>query len=326
MRSLAKLICCVLLLTVCLSSVAWSARVAGKVTAVDGKTVTAVFPTGIEPNALLVVLAGTGESVAGTAVVKTCSGTGPYETTAKLLFVSDAENFVAGRDCYVNSFDAIPPTTRMEVPVRVPVPAPASQVLGYPPTHDLKLYYYAAGQTAGYGTVGLGYERTLRVNRGLALEIDAGVTALGNVNGEDPKVVDTDQMIMTANGRARFDFSDFIGFYTAYRWSKARGDEAHWGDVLGGLSGAPLVGPSQFSDETVMSQGLEYGVTVRPWNKFAISAGYIPAYRTDIGTIGVQSVPAYTGEVRFGTRIGALRIRGVKCDDLWQADLGVTIR
>ncbi len=325
MRSLARLISYALLLALICCSVAWSARVTGKVSAVKGKTVTAVFPTGIEPNAMMIVLAGEGESVAGTAVVQTCAGTGPYEVTGRLLFVSDAENLVAGRDCYVNSLEAIPATSNLEVPLCPPTVVPASRALGYPPTHDLKLYYYAAGQTAGYGTVGLGYERTLRVNRGLALELDAGITALGNVNGENPKVVDTEQVIWTANGRARFDFSDFAGFYAAYRFSKARGDDDHWGDVLDRLSG-PVVGPSQFDDRTVMSQGLEYGITLRPWDKLAISAGYIPQYRTDVGTVGVQTAPAYTGELRFGTRVGALRLRGIKCEDLWQADLGITIR
>lgn len=324
MRSLAKLICCCLLLTLIFSSVAWSARVTGKVTSVNGKTIKAVFPTGVEPNAMLIMLSGVGESVAGTAVVQTCSKTEPYEISARLLFVSDSENLVAGRDCYVNAIETLPAPSRIAAPVRAVVPA--SRALGYPPTHDLKLYYYAAGQTAGYGTVGLGYERTLRVNRGLALEVDAGITAVGNVNGGNPKVVDTNQAIMTANGRARFDFSDFAGFYTAYRWTQARGDDQRWGDVLDNISGKPFVGPSQFDDQMVMMQGLEYGVTVRPWNKLAISAGFIPQYRTDFGTIGVQTTPAYTGELRMGTRVGGLRVRGIKADDYWQADLGITIR
>lgn len=327
MRSLAKYICCCLLLTLMLSSIAWSARVTGKVTEVKGRTVTAVFPTGIEPNAMMIVLAGEGESVAGTAVVQTCSGTGPYEITGRLLFVSDAENLVAGRDCYVNSLEAVPPTTRIEIPLPAPpCPVRASEALGYPPTHDLKLYYYAAGQNVGYGTIGLGYERTLRVNRGLALEVDGGITALGSVNGDDPKVVDTTQLIMNANARARFDFSDFFGFYTSYRWTQARGDDEHWSDALGALSGRPMSGYSEFDSHTVMSQGLEYGLTVRPFNKFALSAGYIPSYRSDFGTIGVCCAPAYTGELRLGTKVGALRVRGIKSEDLWQADLGITIR
>lgn len=326
MRSLVKLISCCILLTLLFSAASLSARVTGKVTAVDGKSVTAVFPVGIEPNAMMIVLSGAGESVAATSVVQTCSGTGPYEVTARLLFISDAENLVAGRDCYVNSLEAIPAPSRIAIPLPTPASVPASQVLGYPPTHDLKLYYYAAGQTAGYGTVGLGYERTLRVNRGLALEVDGGFTAVGNVNGQNPKVVDTEQAIVTANGRARFDFSSFLGFYTAYRWSRARGDDEHWSDVLNRVSNGQIVAPSQFDDQVVMAQGLEYGITVRPFNKLAISAGFIPQYRTDIGTVGVQSAPAYTGELRIGTRIGALRVRGIKCDDLWQADLGITIR
>lgn len=325
MRSLAKFVCCCLLLTFIFSSVVWSARVTGKVVSVNGKAITAVFPTGVEPNAMLIVLSGAGESVAGTAVVQTCSGTGPYEISARMLFVSDSENMIAGRDCYVNSLETVPPPSTISVPAPA-APCPPSRAMGYPPTHDLKLYYYAAGQTAGYGTVGLGYERTLRLNKGIALELDAGYTAVGSVNGANPKVVSTDQGIMTANGRARFDFSDFLGFYTAYRWTRARGDDEHWTDVLDKVSGRPVIAPSQFDDQTVMMQGLEYGITFRPGRTMSLSAGFIPVYRSDFGTIGVQSAPAYTGELRIGTRAGALRVRGIKCDDLWQADLGITIR
>ena len=319
MRILATLVLSCLILTCMLSVAGWAEHVFGKVTSVSGKSITASFPTPVQPNAIMVVRSGEGESVAGTAVSKRCSGNGPYEVTGSILFVSDTLNLAAGKEIYVNAIDTTP------VPSRIDPPTP-KHVSENPPTHDLKLYYYAAGQTVGYGTLGLGYEKTLRVSRGLGLELDGGITAVGNVNSGNPKVVDTDQLIKTANGRVRFDFSDFAGFYTAYRWNEGRGDPEHWSDVASKLAGKQFVAQSQFDDQTVMTQGLEYGMTLRPSNKLAVSFGFIPAYRADYGTIGVRSTPGYTGELRFGTNHGALRIRGIKSDDFWQADLGITIR
>lgn len=318
MRILARLALCCLILT-CLLSVAGSAEhVFGKLLSVSGKTIVASFPTPVQPNAIMVVRSGEGESVAGTAVSKRCSGAGPYDVTGSILFVSDSLNLTAGKEVYVNAIDTMPVPSRID--------SPPAYVSNNPPTHDLKLYYYAAGQTVGYGTLGLGYEKTLRVSRGLGLELDGGITAVGNVNGTNPKVVDTDQLIKNASGRVRFDFSDFAGFYTAYRWNEGRGDAEHWNDLTSKLAGKQFVAPSQFDSQTVMTQGLEYGLTIRPWNRFALSAGFIPNYRADYGTLGVCTAPAYTGELRFGTNHGALRLRAIKSDDLWQADLGITIR
>lgn len=269
----------------------------------------------------MVVLTGEGQAVAGTAVSKKCTGSGPYEITGGILFVSDSINLAAGKQVYVNSIDTLPPPSRLDPPV-----PDCPRVTSSPPTHDLKLYYYAAGQDVGYGTVGLGYEKTLRISRGLGLEVDGGITAVGNVSGQDPDVINTDQLIKSLNGRARFDFSDSAGFYTAYRWSEGRGDESHWTDLTNKLLGKQFVAPSAYDTQTVMSQGLEYGLTLRPWNRLALSFGYIPQYRTDYGTIGVSTQPGYTGELRIGTNRGALRIRGIKSEDFWQADLGITIR
>ena len=318
MRSIARLtIVCVLL--ICMLSVAgWSERVYGKVTSVFGKTISASFPTPVTSNAMMVILTGEGESVAGTAVSRKCSGTGPYEVTGGILFVSDSLRLTAGKEVYVNSIDTMPAPSRIEPPR--PQPSPRT------PDRDLKLYYYAAGQAVGYGTLGLGYERTLRVSRGLGLEVDGGMTAVGNVSGGNANVVNTDQLIKSLNGRARFDFSDFCGFYTAYRWSEGRGDDAHWAEVLSKLQGKQFVAPSAFDKPQVVLQGLEYGMTLRPANKLAFSFGFIPQYRADYGTIGVRAQPGYAGELRLGTHHGALRLRGIKSDDYWQADLGVTIR
>ena len=318
MRILATLVLCCLILTT-LSVAGWAEHVFGKVTSVQGKAITASFPTPVSPNAIMVIRTGEGEAVAGTAVTKRCSGSGPYEVLGTILFVSDSLNLTAGKEAYVNAIDTMPPPSRIDPPI-------SYHRSSGPPTHDLKLYYYAAGQTVGYGTLGIGYERTLRVNRGVGLELDGGITAVGNVNGQNPKVVDTDQLIKTASGRVRFDFSDFAGFYTAYRWNEGRGDADHWNDLTGKLAGKLFTSKSQFDDQTVMTQGLEYGLTLRPWNRLAISAGYIPEYRADYGTLGVRSTPAYTAELRFGTNHGAFRLRGIKSDDMWQADLGITIR
>lgn len=318
MRSVARLtIVCVLL--ICMSSVAgWSERVYGKVTSVFGKTISASFPTPVTSNAIMVILTGDGESVAGTAVSRKCSGAGPYEVTGGILFVGDSLSFTAGKEVYVNSIDTTPAPSRIEPPR--PQPSPRT------PDRDLKLYYYAAGQTVGYGTLGLGYERTLRVSRGLGLEVDGGITAVGNVSGGSADVVNTDQLIKSLNGRVRFDCSDFCGFYSAYRWNQGRGDDEHWAEVVNKLQGKDFVAPSRFDTQQVMQQGLEYGITLRPLGSMALSFGFIPQYRTDYGTIGVRAQPGYTGELRFGTHHGALRLRGIKSDDYWQADLGVTIR
>jgi hypothetical protein len=318
-RMFAKCVICCLALMCVLSAAVWPARVIGKVTAVSGKSITASFPTPVQADAIMVVLVGDGESVAGTAVSRRCSGSGPYDVTGGILFVSDAVNLAAGKEIYVNSVDTTP------APSRIPAP-PQQHTSSSPPTHDLKLYYYAAGQNVGYGTLGLGYEKTVRVSRGLGVELDGGITAVGNISGQNPNVVNTDQLIKTLNGRTRFDFSDFAGFYTAYRWSQGRGDDQRWSDLAGKLSGKQFVAASAFNDQTVALQGLEYGLTLRPWNKLAMSFGYIPQYRADYGTFGVCTAPGYTGELRFGTNHGALRLRGIKSDGYWQADLGITIR
>lgn len=316
MRSLVKLGFICLILSCFFCSAVWSVRVMGTVTSVDAKSITCTFPAIVEPNSMIMVLSGDGESIAATAVACKCTGIGPYSVTANILFVGDSLNLIAGKAAYVNSLNTRP------APSRIPVAFPRSN----PPANDLKLYYYAAGQTVGYGTLGLGYERTLRASRGLALEVDGSAATVGSINGDDPKVINTDQLILSANGRVRFDFSDFGGFYTAYRWSQGRGNEEHWSELVDSLAGKTFIGPSQFDDQTVMMQGLEYGMTIRPWRNLALSAGYIPSYRADYGMFGVRTQPGYTGELRFGTKHGALRIRGIKSDDYWQADFGITIR
>lgn len=297
---------------------AYSTRVTGRVIEISGQNLTADFPVPVKPSSIMVVLAGSGEAVAGTAVSRQCSGAGPYCVRGSILFVGDAVNLVAGREVYVNSMDTLPAPSKVTDPEPQPVAGPSA--------NDLKLYYYAAGQNVGYGTLGLGYERSVRISRGLGLELDGGITAVGNLNSQDASVVDTDQLIKSLNARTRFDFSDTAGFYAAYRWSEGRGDDQSWSRLVNNLPGKTFVAPSEFDDGTVRQQGLEYGLTFRPTGKFALSVGFIPQYRTDYGMFGVCTAPGYTGELRFGTGRGALRLRGIKSDDYWQADLGITIR
>lgn len=316
--SIRFVVCCAALACAVSGSIA-SNRVVGKVTAVSSKAITASFPVPVQSNAMMIVLAGRGESVAGTAVSTRCCGTGPYEVCGSILFVSDTLNLVAGREVYVDSVCTLPADST----IPAPKPEPASS---NPPTHDLKLYYYAAGQNVGYGTLGVGYEKTLRVSRGLGLELDGGITAVGNINGQNADVIDTDQLIKSLNARTRFDFSNAAGFYTAYRWSEGRGTDRYWSQLADNMAGRQFVAPSEYDDGTVKLQGLEYGLTLRPTNKLALSFGFIPQYRTDYGTFGVCTSPGYTGELRFGTKRGALRLRGIKSDDYWQADLGITLR
>ncbi len=317
LKPIRCLLLCVIMSCVAAGS-AQSTRVTGKVTEISGQNLAASFPVPVKPNSIMVVLSGSGEAVAGTAVSQRCSGLGPYCVRGSILFVGDSLNLVAGREIYVNSVDTLPASSK--------VAAPNPQPVSSPPVNDLKLYYFAAGQNVGYGTLGLGYERTVRVSRGLGLELDGGVTAVGNLNSQDASVVDTDQLIKSLNARTRFDFSDTAGFYAAYRWSEGRGDDQSWSRLAGAMPGKTFVAPSEFDDGTVRQQGLEYGLTFRPTGKFALSVGFIPQYRTDYGMFGVCTCPGYTGELRFGTGRGALRLRGIKSDDYWQADLGITIR
>ena len=174
--------------------------------------------------------------------------------------------------------------------------------------------------------MGLGYERTVQLSSMLGVEFDAGITGLGNVNAQNPDVVDTDQLMKSLTGRVKLDFTRGFGCYPGYRWNQGRGDAVSWGNVTQGLDGKNFVAPSSEDPGTVMLQGLEYGLTLRPISKLGFSMGYIPKYRIDYGSFGVRSEPAYTAQIRFGGKSGAVRLRGIKSDDYWLADLGITIR
>ena len=324
MRVLAQVVVlpCVVLLAVC--GQARAGRVVGEVTDIVGGRITATFPVAVKSNAMMIVLAGRGEAVAGMAIADKCTGSGPYEVSGKVSYIADASAIAVGKDVYVSSMNVVEvPRPRYISPAARP---PAAARPARSADRDLCLYYYAAGQTVGYGAVGLGYERTIMISRTLGVEFDGGITGVGNVSAESPDVINSDQLIKSLNGRARLDFSRGFGVYTGYRWNQGRGDESHWDEVTKRLEDKEFVAPSTYDSCMVLLQGLEYGVTVRPFNLMALSVGYIPKYRVDYGTFGVRSEPAYTAELRFGGKSGAVRIRGIKSDDYWLADLGITIR
>lgn len=298
-------------------------RVMGELTKVNNDVIIASFPVPIRPRALMTILKGEGESVAGLAIAQDCKGEEPpYEVRGALYFSMDAVAVTAGKKVYVNSINA----------GAAPSSIPQEQALKKDPPYrppsdqDLKLYYYAAGQTVGYGAFGLGYERSIKLYKAVSLEADGGITGIGNVDSEDSNNLSADQLIKSINGRLRLDLSKGFAVYTGYRWNEARGDDEHWNTLVERLNGTHYTGMSNNEQGTVLMKGMEYGITVRPFKRFSLSAGYIPEYMSDFGTLGTISQPAYTGELRFGGNRGAVRLRGITTTDYWLADLGITIR
>lgn len=309
-----------LLALLLLSTAAICENLTGSVIEVNGDTVIASFPAPVKSRAMMIVLSGEGESVAGMAVVDKCYGDGPYNVYGKVSFVSDAANMTAGKRVYVNSANVT------QAVGHAAVSTPLAQITQSPTDRDMGLYYYAAGQTVGYGTLGVGLDKTLRVSRGIGVELDGGITAVGNVDAQDAGTVNTDQLIKNLTGRLKFDFGPKFGVYSGYRWNEGRGDDEHWDNLQNSLYGKNFVAASEQDWGTVLTQGFEYGLTIRPARKFSMSFGFIPEYRADYGGLGVLSEAAYTGEIRFGSGTGAVRIRGLTTEDFWQADLGITIK
>ena len=296
-------------------------RVVGEVTRVMGREITADFPVPVYPRSMMMVLRGDGEAIAGTAVAQRCEGDfPPYRVVGELLFATDSVELVAGKKVYVNAINTAPAPSSIK----------RSGVAGgsHLPTaaNSLGLYYFAAGQTAGYGALGLGYERGVRIVDGLRIEIDGGITGVGNLSARDPNVVNTDQLIKSANGRLRLDFGPRFGVYSAYRWSEARGDTSRWDTLTRRLRGEAFIAPSTLDAGTVRMQGIEYGLTLSPAPRLALCAGYVPVYRADYGSLGVRSEPAYTAEIRLGVGDRTLRLRGILTDGYWIGDLGIAIR
>jgi len=295
-------------------------RVVGEVTRVIGREIVADFPVPVYPRSMMMVLRGDGDSIAGTAIAQRCEGDlPPYQVTGELLFATDSVELVAGKKVYVNAINTAPAPSSIKRSVvaggsHLPMAA-----------NSLGLYYFAAGQTVGYGALGLGYERGVRIVDGLRIEVDGGITGVGNINARDPNVVNTDQLIKSASGRLRFDFGPRFGFYTAYRWTEARGDAARWDTLTRRLRGAPFVAPSTLDSGIVRMQGIEYGLMVSPAPRLVLCAGYVPVYLADYGSLGVRSDPAYTAEIRLGLGNRILRLRGAMTDGYWIGDLAIGI-
>lgn len=319
-----------LVLGICCQAIA--EELMGEVVEIKDKAIVARFPAPVDPHSMIIIMSGVGDGVAGAAISNICTGNdGPYIVRGKITFVAKASAMIAGQKCYVNSLNAGVAPVKAAAPAKLDVQSsanPASIPCAASPAlnQDLKLYYYAAGENVGYGALGLGYDRTLQVTKSVSIELDGGITAVGNVSDYNSNVVNTDQLIKNLNGRLKFNFARDFGFYSGYRWSQARGDDAHWYKLSSELAGKEFVAPSAEDSGTVQLQGIEYGLTLRPIGKMTMSMGYIPNYRADIGGYGVISEPAYTGELRFGTKSGALRLRGVRAETYWQADLGITIQ
>lgn len=309
-----------LLLVLAISSIAQSARVTGELTRVDNRSVLATFPVPVKEGSMMTVMTGEGEGVAGLAISRGCKGNlPPYEVDGDLYLTMDAVNLMAGKKVYVNAVNTMPAPSVM--PRLVPGANDPNCLV-----RDLGLYYYAAGETVGYGALGLGYERSIRLTKGFALQLDAGITGIGSVDSNNAEVVSAQQLIKNASGRVKFSFSPGFGFYSAYRWNQGRGDSEHWENVVDQLGGKSFVRPSSLNAGTVETRGIEYGVLLQPCKWLGMSAGFIPDYRADYGSFGVRSQPAYTAELRLGAKRGGARLRSVYSDGYWIGDLGITFR
>ncbi len=302
-----------ILLLTAVSLPAFSGRLNGEVTQVTEFGISATFPAAVKPGSAMMVMSGYGESIAAMAISDSCQGEGPYFVSGKLSWISDVLNLRSGKVVYVNSLNA----SAIPSP---PVSKPKYQ------DQDLRFYYYSAAQNLGYGAVGLGLERSLRISKGLALEIDGGITSLGNLATNGANKINTDCIIKNLSGRLKMDLVPGFSVYTGYRWNEGRGNDQRWSKLINNIRNTEFVTESEKASGTVLLQGLEYGLTIRASHAISISAGYVPQLRTDFGSIGISSEPAYTGELRFGNGGGAIRLRGMKTSSYWLADLGITIK
>lgn len=320
LRTFAHASLVLFLVTFCAAR-AYAAHVTGEVTRVDKENIAATFPVPVKRGSMMTVMTGEGEAVAGLAVSRDCRGSEPpYDVDGTLYLTMDAVGLTAGKKVYVNSVNTLPAQSP------APKPSPTGAPRRPAAIRDLGLYYYAAGQKVSYGALGLGYERTIRLTRGFAIEVDGGVTGVGSVSSARSDIVNTQQLIKNAIGRVRFDFSGSLGFYSAYRWNEARGSAERWETIENEFGGKQFIAPSELEAGTIQARGIEYGVSMRPVKWLGLCAGFIPEYRSDYGSFGVRSEPAYTGEMRLGFRRGGLRLRGLYSDGYWTGDMGITLR
>lgn len=322
MRRNVQLACVLLVCLLIFPTASYAARVMGQISQVANDTVTAVFPVPVRERSMMMLLAGEGESIAGLAMSQSCAGERPpYVVTGHVYLTMDAVHIAAGKKVYVNSLNtSAAPSSANPGATGFAAGGPAN------PNNDLRLYYFAGGQTAGYGALGLGYERRIGLARSIAIELDGGITGIGSVSDGNADIVSADQFIKNLNGRLKFDFGPRFGAYSGYRWNQGRAESKKWGDISDDLIGRNFVAPSSLDSGTVQTQGLEYGISLSPSRSVTLLAGYVPKFRQDFGSIGVLSEPAYTAELRFGFANRMLRLRGLQSDDYWIADMGITIR
>lgn len=313
-----------LILAVILSIVcgqAFAANLMGELIEVRDDIVVAQFPAQVRSSSMITILSGKGESIAGMAISAKCEGDCPYKVTGRLLFVSDAEAITAGKKVYVNSVNTLPAPSSI---VSTPCPAP----MGTETTtdiNDLRAYYFAAAQNVGYGVLGIGYDRTLNLSNKLGIELDGGITTLGNFNSDEFDWFNTDQFIGSFTGRAKYTLDQDIGLYAGYRWSKAQGDQTDWNNLVDNLLNNGFSPYGIADTQKITLQGWEYGIILGPTEKFSLSLGYIPEYRADMVDFGTTTERGYTAEIRLNHRNNVLRLRGIKSEDFWQADLSYTL-
>jgi uncharacterized protein len=138
--------------------------------------------------------------------------------------------------------------------------------------------------------------------------------------------ISADTLIKNLGGRLRMQLVPGFAVYSGYRWSEGKGNDDKWNELVSDLSGKVFTGPSGKDSGTVLLKGMEYGVAFGSSEHMSLVGGYIPQFRTDYGGLGVLNEPAYTAELRFAVKGGAIRLRGLKSDDYWMADFGVTLR
>jgi len=319
MHRTVEIFCLLVVLFAASYQPARSERVMGEVIRVSDSTVVFGFPVPVRDRSLIIILSGRGETVAGLALSTECVGDKPpYQVTGSLYLTMDPLNIAAGKAAYVNSLNTTAAPSSIDKQGFV-----ESKTLG--PRENLGLYYFAAGQSSGYGAIGLGFEHKLKVMQSLALEFDGGITTVGSISDADARVVDTDQMIKNLSGRLRFDFGPWFGIYSGYRWNQGRAAQDRWQELADHLSSKSFVAPSVLNAGILESRGVEYGISLK-LASLTLLAGCVPKFRTDFGSIGVLSEPAYTAELRFGFPNRVLRLRGLRSDNYWIADMGITIR
>lgn len=316
MRFYARTASIMALLLVATSLSASAGKLYGKITKVTDHTITARFEAGVKATSMMIVMLEDKESVAGMAISERCDGAGPFDVTGTVEWITEPSAFKIGNLVYVD-------TSRASTIPRAYVQAQQSAL---PFEHDLNFYYSAAWQNAGYGALGLGLERTIRLSPHLRLVADAAATARGDIGNDNGSAANSDNLIKNLGGKLKLDVFRDLGVYAGYRWTEGRSDSTRWQRISEDLSGKDLNGPTSVESGTVLLRGVEYGLNLFSSRRLSLSVGYFPEVRADYGGIGYRREPGTSAEVRLGTGHGAIRFRGIKSDGYWATDVGITIR